>query len=142
MDALAGALTLACPHGHVRVFADEGPSMAALLRLLITAQRTGEAAAEVPLGFLVRLQQAFGATHATPDPRQGPAAAIPALVEPLTGRELEVLGMLAAGRSNEAIASELVVALDTVNQHVSHILGKLGAASRTEGVARAEGNSA
>ena len=88
--------------------------MAALLRLLITAQRTGEAAAEVPLGCLVRLQQAFGSTHATPDPRQGPAAATPALVEPLTGRELEVLGMLAAGRSNQAIASELVVTLNTV----------------------------
>ena len=137
VDALAGALILACPHGHVRVFADEGPPMAALLRLLITAQRTGEAAAEVPLGCLVRLQHAFGSTHATPDPGQSPAAATPGLVEPLTGRELEVLGMLAAGRSNQAIASELVVTLNTVKKHVSHILGKLGAASRTEAVARA-----
>ena len=137
VDALAGALTLACPHGHVRVFADEGPPMAALLRRLIIAQRTGEAAAEVPLGCLVRLQHAFGSTQATPDPGQSPAAAAPGLVEPLTGRELEVLAMLAAGRSNQAIASELVVTLDTVKKHVSHILGKLGAASRTEAVARA-----
>jgi LuxR family maltose regulon positive regulatory protein len=45
--------------------------------------------------------------------------------------------MLAAGRSNQAIAGELVVTLDTVKKHVSHVLGKLGAANRTEAVARA-----
>ena len=59
------------------------------------------------------------------------------IVEPLTSRELEVLQKLAAGRSNQAIAGELVVSLNTVKKHVSHILGKLGAASRTEAVARA-----
>ena len=46
--ALAGALTLACPQGYVRVFADEGSPMAALLSRLIAAQRTGQAAAERP----------------------------------------------------------------------------------------------
>ena len=56
---------------------------------------------------------------------------------PLTSRELEVLKMLAAGRSNQAIARELVVTLDTVKKHVGHVLGKLGAANRTEAVARA-----
>ncbi len=59
------------------------------------------------------------------------------LVEPLTSRELEVIGMLAAGKSNRAIAGELVVALDTVKKHVSHLLDKLGATNRTEAVARA-----
>ena len=62
---------------------------------------------------------------------------VSALVEPLTSRELEVLGMLAAGRPNHAIASELVVTLDTVKKHVSHILSKLGAVNRTEAVVRA-----
>ena len=59
------------------------------------------------------------------------------IVDPLTSRELEVLGKLAAGRSNQAIARELVVTLDTVKKHVGHVLGKLGAANRTEAVARA-----
>ena len=59
------------------------------------------------------------------------------IVDPLTSRELEVLEMLAAGRSNQAIAGELVVTLDTVKKHVGHVLGKLGAANRTEAVARA-----
>ena len=52
--------------------------------------------------------------------------------------------MLARGRSNQAIAGELVATLDTVKatldtvkKHVGHVLGKLGAANRTEAVARA-----
>ena len=62
---------------------------------------------------------------------------MPGLVEQLTSRELKVLQMLAGGRSNQAIAGQLVVTLDTVKKHVSHVLGKLGAANRTEAVARA-----
>ena len=135
--ALAAALTLACPQGYVRVFADEGPPMAALLARLIGAQRSGGAAAEVPLGYLARLQRALGAQDFAPDAGRGGVAAVPGLVEQLTGRELEVLRMLAAGRSNQAIASQLVVTLDTVKKHVSHVLGKLGAANRTEAVTRA-----
>ena len=131
VTALAGALLLACPQGYVRVFADEGPPMAALLGRLIAAQRTGRAAAEVPLGYLARLQRAFGPGRPARDP-------VPSgIVDPLTSRELEVLEMLAAGRSNQAIAGELVVTLDTVKKHVGHVLGKLGAANRTEAVARA-----
>ena len=137
VDALAAALTLACPQGHVRVFADEGPPMAALLARLIAAQRSGGAAAEVPLGCLARLQRALGAQDIGPGAGRGSVTAVPGLVDPLTSRELEVLEMLAAGRSNQAIASQLVVTLDTVKKHVSHVLGKLGAANRTEAVARA-----
>jgi ATP/maltotriose-dependent transcriptional regulator MalT len=51
--------------------------------------------------------------------------------------DLEVLGLIAAGRSNQRIAHDLVVALDTVKKHVTHVLGKLGAANRTEAAARA-----
>jgi LuxR family maltose regulon positive regulatory protein len=141
VDALAGVLTLACPQGYVRVFADEGPPMAALLTRLIAAQRSGagfqagsgfQAAASVPLGYLARLRSAFGAEPAAPH-----AAAVSGLIDPLTSRELEVLQMLAAGKSNQAIAGQLVVTLDTVKKHVSHLLGKLGAANRTEAVTRA-----
>jgi LuxR family transcriptional regulator, maltose regulon positive regulatory protein len=131
VTALAGALTLACPQGYVRVFTDEGPPMAALLGRLVAAQRTGQAAADVPLGYLARLQRAFGPGPSARDP------VLPGIVDPLTSREFEVLKMLAAGRSNQAIARELVVTLDTVKKHVGHVLGKLGAANRTEAVARA-----
>ena len=94
-----------------------------------------QAAAEVPFGCLTRLKLAFGADQATPDAGQATPAQ-PGLVDPLTGRELEVLGMLAAG-PNQAVADELVITLDTVKKHVGHMLGKLGAANRTEAVARA-----
>ena len=136
VTALAGTLLLACPQGYVRVFADEGPPMAALLGRLVAAQRAGQAAADIPLGYLARLQRAFGAGPAAPGPGRD-TAAVPGIVDPLTARELEVLTMLAAGRSNQAIAGELVVTLDTVKKHVSHVLDKLGAANRTEAVARA-----
>ena len=136
VTALAGALTLACPQGYVRVFADEGPPMAALLGRLIAAQRTGRAA-KVRLDCLARLQHAFDAGPSAPGHRSGTAAAVQGIIEPLTSRELEVLQMMAAGMSNQGIARQLVVSLDTVKKHVSHVLGKLGAASRTEAVARA-----
>ena len=110
--------------------------MAALLGKLIAAQRAGQAAAGVPLGYLARVQRAFGTGPAAPGP--GPdTAAVRGIVDPLTSRELEVLKMLAAGRSNRAIAGRLVVTLDTVKKHVGHVMGKLGAANRTEAVARA-----
>jgi len=131
---LAEALTLACPQGYVRVFADEGAPMGALLGRLVAAQRTAQSAAGgVPLDCLARLLRAFDATHAG----RGGAAAVPGLVEQLTDRELQVLGLLAAGRSNQRIAGELVVSLDTVKKHVGRVLDKLGAANRTEAVARA-----
>jgi ATP/maltotriose-dependent transcriptional regulator MalT len=55
----------------------------------------------------------------------------------LTGREVEVLRLVAAGRSNREIAAELFISPKTASVHVSNILGKLGAASRGEAAARA-----
>ena len=55
---------------------------------------------------------------------------MPGLAEPLTVCELEVLRLLAAGSSNQCIARDLVMALDTVKKHAPHIL-----ANRTEAVA-------
>ena len=88
-------------------------------------------------GWAAGLQRALGAQPLVPDAGPGRVTAVPGLVDPLTSRELEVLEMLAASRSNQAIASQLVVTLDTVKKHISHILGKLGAANRTEAVTRA-----
>jgi NarL family two-component system response regulator YdfI len=60
--------------------------------------------------------------------------ALDELAESLTRRELEVLQMLAAGLSNKVIAARLHISDHTVKFHVASILGKLGAASRTEAV--------
>jgi DNA-binding NarL/FixJ family response regulator len=112
----------------------------ALLGRLAAAIRTGrvELPGAVPPDYLDRLGQAFkpgGARAASRTDRD--AAGVEALVEPLSGRELEVLGLLAAGKSNQQIADELFVVLDTVKKHVGRILDKLGAANRTQAVARA-----
>jgi NarL family two-component system response regulator LiaR len=56
----------------------------------------------------------------------------PPTPDPLTGRELEVLRLIAQGKSNREIAEDLVLAEMTVRTHVSHILGKLHLASRTQ----------
>jgi LuxR family maltose regulon positive regulatory protein len=112
--------------------------MAALLGRLVAAQRADQAAARgVPLGCLARVLQGFGGKEAATGARRGADAAVPGLVEQLTAREREVLALLAVGMPNPRIAEELVVTLDTVKKHVSHLLGKLGAANRTEAVTRA-----
>jgi LuxR family maltose regulon positive regulatory protein len=140
LAALAEALTLAAPEGYLRVFADEGTPMATLLGRLATAQRAGRVAVVrgVPPDYLDRLTDAFARDGAPIDQQRGRIAATPpGLVAPLSTRELEVLGLLADGRSNQAIAEELVITLDTVKRHVTHILDKLGAANRTQAVTRA-----
>jgi ATP/maltotriose-dependent transcriptional regulator MalT len=59
------------------------------------------------------------------------------LLDPLSGRELEVLNLIANGDSNFEIAEQLVLAVSTVKRHVSNIFSKLGATNRTQAVARA-----
>ena len=129
---LATALALAGPQDYVRVFADEGAPMAALLSQVHQAQREGHpVAAQVPLAQLAAV------LRASAPPGDQAASATPGLIEPLTPRETQVLELLAAGAPNQRIADELVVTLDTVKKHVTHVLGKLGAANRTEAVSRA-----
>jgi LuxR family transcriptional regulator, maltose regulon positive regulatory protein len=137
LGALAEALTLARGRGYVRIFADEGAPMRALLAQLSAARyRQSHAALSIDTGYLPELLRACGQLDAAPAGAR--SIAVPAgLTEPLTGRELEVLRLIAAGKSNQRIARELVVALDTVKKHVTHVLRKLGAANRTEAAARA-----
>jgi LuxR family maltose regulon positive regulatory protein len=135
LGALAEALALAGPHGYVRVFADEGAPMHAVLTQL-AAHRGRPTARSITPGYLAAVLRASRPASAAPAPVRA-AVAPPGLAEPLTGRETAVLRLIAAGKSNQRIAHELVVTLDTVKKHVSHVLGKLGAANRTEAVTRA-----
>jgi LuxR family transcriptional regulator, maltose regulon positive regulatory protein len=138
LAALVGALALAWPAGYVRVFVDEGAPMAGLLgRLAASDQRERVAArANLPPDYLTRLLASFP-PEVDRTTRRAVAGPLPGLVEPLSQRELEVLELLATGRSNQQIAEELVVALDTAKKHVSRVLDKLGVANRTQAVARA-----
>lgn len=64
------------------------------------------------------------------------SSASPAPIEPLTRREQEVLRLLAEGASNQQISTTLVIQLSTVKKHVSNLLSKLGATSRTQAIAQ------
>ncbi len=64
-------------------------------------------------------------------------APLPSPFEPLSEREREVLQLVAEGLSNQQIAQRLVLSLHTVKLYVKHLLAKLGAANRTQAVARA-----
>jgi DNA-binding CsgD family transcriptional regulator len=59
------------------------------------------------------------------------------LLDPLSNREREVLSPLASGASNQQIAAQLVITLNTTKRHVKHILAKLSVTNRTQAVARA-----
>lgn len=63
-----------------------------------------------------------------------PRSLVPATAQPLTPREVEVLRMLAEGLGNKAIARHLTISEHTVKFHISSILSKLNASSRTEAV--------
>jgi len=138
MDALLEALALGQPDGFVRVFADEGAPIADLLRrLLLAAQRTQMVLPDALQEYARRLLIAASAEQYSSPSSPAACASATILIESLTERETEVLFLLAAGRSNREIADRLVVTLDTVKKHLSHIFAKLGAASRTQAVAKA-----
>ena len=138
MRRLIEVLALGRREGYVRVFADQGRPMAALLGgLVTTGKRKGPRPAhEIPAEYLDRVLQAARRTGDHP-PLAGTGAndGATGLVEALTVREVQVLEKLAAGKSNREIADEFVVTLDTVKKHVTHIFEKLGATNRTEAVA-------
>jgi LuxR family maltose regulon positive regulatory protein len=93
--------------------------------------------------FLSRLLSAFahaqhGASRSaaapSPAPRTAVAPASSVLVLPLTRREQEVLRLLADGAANQEIAQALMIEVSTVKKHVSNLLTKLGATSRTQAI--------
>jgi LuxR family maltose regulon positive regulatory protein len=139
LSALATALRRAQPHGYVRIFADEGEPMRSLLETTLASasavRANGEVSAEY-VGRLIAVIEADAGRRPLPF-RNRAKIVVPGLVEALSQRELEVLKLLAAGKANREIADELYVTLHTVKKHITHILGKLGAANRTEAAARA-----
>jgi ATP/maltotriose-dependent transcriptional regulator MalT len=137
------------PEGNIRVYLDEGhPMKQALQSLLITNPSPQKGATALSGSFLSRLLTAFEreeqdmsrslvvTSTSEPAPTRSPAP-----LEPLTRREQEVLRLLATGASNQDIARTLVISLDTVKKHVSNLLGKLGATSRTQAIAQARARS-
>ena len=75
--------------------------------------------------------------HAEPLPEPAEKRQEETLVEPLTDREIEVLRLLALGKTNRQVAKELLISLSTVKTHVQHLSVKLGVSDRTQAAVRA-----
>jgi LuxR family maltose regulon positive regulatory protein len=57
------------------------------------------------------------------------------MLEPLSERELEILRLIALGKTNKEIADTLVIAVSTVKSHINNLYGKLGTNRRTQAIA-------
>jgi LuxR family maltose regulon positive regulatory protein len=123
LTSLKDALTLAEPEGYVRLFVDEGPPMALLLR---AAMKQG-----ISPGYVRRLLAAAAKTAGSATANQG-------LIEQLSEREREVLRLLGTDLDGPGIARTLVVSLNTVRTHTSHIYAKLGVNNRRAAIRQAE----
>jgi LuxR family maltose regulon positive regulatory protein len=121
LAALQRAVTRAQPEGYVRLFADEGPAMAALLKAL--AKRS------VAPGYVRQLLASTTEGQHRPNPN--------ALVEPLSDRELDVLRLLGTDLDGPDIARALSVSLNTMRTHTRNIYAKLGVTSRRAAVRQA-----
>jgi len=132
LATLSEAVRLAEPEDYIRSFVDEGPPMEALLyRLRKQDCKHG------PTPYLDRILAAFQ-QETMVQRRTEEHTAVQALPEPLSEREREVLQLLARGASNQEIAQELVIVVDTVKRHVSHIFAKLGVSNRIQAIRQAQ----
>ncbi|MDG4832665.1 response regulator transcription factor [Solwaraspora sp. WMMD1047] len=98
---------------------DAGPT---LLTHAVQAAAAGDAL--IAPSVTTRLLRAFADAGPAQPPRQP--------IEPLTGREEEVLAAVARGRTNSEIAAELFITLSTVKTHIASLMAKLGARNRVE----------
>jgi LuxR family maltose regulon positive regulatory protein len=117
---LLKAISLAEPGRFVRVFLDGGPPLLDLLRPLADDQ-PGDA-------FLAGMVRAFERDASLSD----------SLVEPLTDREREILGLIAVGLTNKEIEQRLVISHNTVRTHIKNLYSKLAVSSRTQAVRRGQ----
>lgn len=123
LETLKRALSFAETEDHIRIFLDVGESIVPLL------QNAGSRG--ISPKFVTRLLSEFNKITGPDLYPQQP------LIEPLSKREVEVLRLISAGKSNLEIAQDLVLSVGTVKSHISHIFGKLNVQKRTECVARA-----
>jgi LuxR family maltose regulon positive regulatory protein len=123
-ECLSHALTLGAQSGYIRIFADEGKPLLHLLE----QYRNQIHAPRIYVENILKILR-----HEAVEPESVALPASEGLI-PLTRRELDILQLLAAGRSNQEIAEERVLTLNTVKKHVGNILSKLGVANRTQAV--------
>ncbi len=142
LEAIDRAVRLAEPEGYVQVFVDEGEPMRALLVDTLSAWQEQGAGKMDGRNYLTKLIAAFERGQGAPDRpvwQAGPGVtAISPLQEPLSPREIEVLGLLAAGNSIKEVAESLMISMNTAKTHVKNVYRKLDAHTRKAIVQRAD----
>ena len=126
--ALFRAFSLSQPEGYLRIFLDLGLP----LRILLERTPMHGAGVDEQVKALRNAFQLEGRSDAIPLS----LSSTEALIDPLTGRELEILHLLAEGLSNKEIAYKLVVAPGTIKQHLKNICRKLEVHGRMQAVKR------
>jgi LuxR family maltose regulon positive regulatory protein len=125
--AFENCIALAEPEGYVRLFLEAGETIVDLLKMV--RGRHEEYVSELLASFDgQKVKVESDAVH-----RPGGEE----LVESLTEREMEVLRLMCEGYSNQDIADEIIVSVNTVKKHTSNIYGKLGVRNRAQAVLRA-----
>ncbi|WP_321393666.1 LuxR C-terminal-related transcriptional regulator [Emcibacter sp.] len=145
---LSQALELSRTEKYIRLFVDEGPEIAGLLK---TCLRNGSAEAGNGLqGYIVQLLEAFGQPQQQPAtseagisqairrPVSRPENSGHLILEPLSERERDVLRLLSRGYSNQKIGQDLSIAENTVKWHIKNLFEKLGVKNRTSAVLAAQ----
>ncbi|MGC9467258.1 MAG: LuxR C-terminal-related transcriptional regulator [Anaerolineae bacterium] len=123
LSSLSSALARAEPEGYVRTFVDHGEPMRRLLQAL-----------EGSTDYVMRLLTVFEAASpaAIEMPAASPAPPRGELIESLTDREVEVLGLMAEGLTNQEIADRLYISINTVKTHAKRIYDKLDVRNRAQ----------
>ncbi|NMB88961.1 MAG: hypothetical protein GYA17_11415 [Chloroflexi bacterium] len=142
LDYLQRALALAEPEKFYRVLLDEGLPLARLISRLLARRKRAAQANQLPTrAFLSEVLFLFSPGPGASGAGAGGEAAGPGEaeelppIELLTSREREILELVARGCSNNEIALQLSLALNTVKRHLNNIFLKLGATTRTQAVA-------
>ena len=131
-ESLSHALTLGAQCGYIRIFADESKRLLHLIEQYRARIHAPRAYVE-EIHNLIHKELAEQAMETKPTV-SAVGGQLPQQLTSLTRRELDILQLLAAGKSNQEIAEELVLTLNTVKKHVGNILSKLGVANRTQAV--------
>jgi len=134
LTSLERALTLSEPEGYIRLFVDEGEPMRQLMteyQSEIKKQTANglDGQSSYLLAYINRLLAVF------PQPAHSEKPGPVTMPEPLSERELDILRLIATGRTNQEIAEILVIAVSTVKSHINNLYGKLGTNRRTQAIA-------
>jgi LuxR family maltose regulon positive regulatory protein len=131
---LEHTLKLAESEGFIRFFVDEGEPMRLLLSEFQSKlnQKLGVAIEDSSLWLLTYTDKLLAAFSKPVPSARSKAKPLP---EPLSERELHILHLIAAGRTNQEIADALMIAVSTVKSHINNLYGKLGTNRRTEAIA-------